>query len=642
MRILDGKITLNKKGFGFFIPDDEYIDDIFVSRVSLNRALNNDRVRVKVTKESEENNKAEGEVVEILQRNQEVLVGDFEKVKKYGFVVLDGNKSNYDIFIPQEHVNGAKNRDKVIVEILYFDRKDKNPTGRVVEILGNMNDTGIQILAIAKKYELPDEFSYETLNYAKSLPSEPLKKDFKNRKDFRDLFTVTIDGRDAKDFDDAISVERKGDNYILYVHIADVAHYVTENSAINADAYERGNSVYLLDRVIPMLPEALSNNLCSLNPRVNRLCVTVKMEINKKGQVLDYEFFEGIINSNHRLIYEEVSDLLEGKKNIYNDKELEENLFLMLEVHNALDKKRFFNGVLDFDFKESKIILDKYGTPLDIKENERRVSNKLIESFMVTTNEVVGGHFAAIEVPFMYRVHDVPSEEKVMEFRSIIAKFGLQIKGAELYPKDFQNILKDVEDTSLSFLINNIMLRTMKKAEYRREPDIHFGLATENYSHFTSPIRRYSDLVVHRIVKGSIHNNYRKVKRSYLKKLDRIAEHVSETERKAEEAERDVDALKKCEFMLDKIGQEFDGIISSVTNFGIFVELPNTVEGLVHFRSLSDDYYQFDQENYKIIGENTKKVYELGQEVRIKVDNVDTDLSEIDFRIVENKEVEKN
>lgn len=640
MQILDGKISLNRKGFGFFIPDDENIEDVFISRVSLNRALNNDRVRIKVTKEAEGTNKAEGEVVEILKRNQEILVGEFQKVKKYGFVVLDGNKSNHDIFIPQEHVNGAKNGDKVVVEILFFDRRDKNPTGKVVEVLGNTNDTGIQILAIAKKYELPDEFSYDTLAYAKSLPKVPDKEDYKNRQDFRDLFTVTIDGADAKDFDDAISIEKEDDKYILYVHIADVAHYVTENSAINADAYERGNSVYLLDRVIPMLPEELSNTLCSLNPNVDRLSVTVKMKIDQNGNVKDYDFYESVINSNYRLIYDNVSDLLEGKKNIYNYAKLENDLKLMAELHDILENKRKQKGALDFDFKESKISLDKNGHPYDIREDERRVANRLIESFMVLTNEVVGEHYANIEVPFMYRVHEAPSEEKILEFRSIIAKFGLQIKGEKLYPKDFQKILEEVEGSNLSFLISNIMLRTMRKAEYRREPDIHFGLATENYSHFTSPIRRYSDLVVHRILKASLHNNYKKVKRSYLKKLDNIAEHISETERKAEEAERDVDALKKAEYMEDRIGEVYNGIISSITNFGLFVELPNTIEGLVHFRSLNDDYYEFDKENYKIIGQHKGKVYELGQPVRIEVENVNTDLREIDFRLVKDEENE--
>ncbi|MFL8970256.1 ribonuclease R [Helcococcus kunzii] len=640
MRILDGKINLSKKGFGFFIPDDENLEHIFISRLSLNRALDNDRVRIKVIKEAEGNNKAEGEVVEILERNRSVLVGEFQKIKKYGFVILDGNKSNHDIFIPTEHINGAKNHDKVVVEILFFDRKDKNPTGRVVEVLGNTNDTGIQILAIAKTYELPDEFSYDTLNYARSLPDVPDKKDFANREDFRDLFTVTIDGADAKDFDDAISIEKKDDKYILYVHIADVAHYVTENSAINDDAYERGNSVYLLDRVIPMLPEELSNSLCSLNPNVDRLTVTVKMVFDKKGNINDYYFYESIIRSNYRLVYENVSDLLEGKENIYKDDELIESLSNMNELHAILEEKRKIKGALDFDFKESKIILDKYGTPIDIKEDERRVANKLIESFMVVTNEVVGGHFANMDVPFIYRVHEAPSEEKVEEFRSVIAKFGLQIKGQQLYPKDFQKILEDVEGTTLSFLISNIMLRTMRKAEYKREPNIHFGLATENYSHFTAPIRRYSDLVVHKILKGSLHNNFKKEKRSYLKRLDKIAAHISETERNAEEAERDVESLKKAEYMQNKIGNIYDGIISSITNFGIFVELPNTVEGLVHFRSLNDDYYEFDKENYKIIGQHLGKVYELGQQVTIKVDNVNIDAREIDFKLMEVEEKE--
>ena len=312
----------------------------------------------------------------------------------------------------------------------------------------------------------------------------------------------------------------------------------------------------------------------------------------------------------------------------------------MNELHAILEEKRKIKGALDFDFKESKIILDKYGTPIDIKEDERRVANKLIESFMVVTNEVVGGHFANMDVPFIYRVHEAPSEDKVEEFRSVIAKFGLQIKGQQLYPKDFQKILEDVEGTTLSFLISNIMLRTMRKAEYKREPNIHFGLATENYSHFTAPIRRYSDLVVHRILKGSLHNNFKKEKRSYLKRLDKIAAHISETERNAEEAERDVESLKKAEYMQNKIGNIYDGIISSITNFGIFVELPNTVEGLVHFRSLNDDYYEFDKENYKIIGQHLGKVYELGQQVTIKVDNVNIDAREIDFKLMEVEEKE--
>lgn len=640
MNLIEGKIKLNRKGFAFFIPDDENIDDVFISRASLNRALDNDKVKIKITKEAENGKNAEGKVVEIIERNNEILVGQFQKVKKYGFVILDGKNSNYDIFIPSQYINKAKHNDKVVVEILYFDKNDKNPTGRIVEVLGNVNDTGIEILAIAKKFDIPDEFSYETLRYSNSLPSKPDSSDYKNRKDFRDLFTVTIDGADAKDFDDAISIEKEGDNYILHVHIADVANYVHENSQIDKDALERGNSVYLLDRVIPMLPESLSNGLCSLNPNVDRLTLTVKMKIDSTGKVKDYDFYESVINSNYRLIYDNVSDFLEKKDNIYSDDELESNLILMKELHQILEEKRFSNGALDFDFKESKIVLNKFGEPIDVKVDERRIANKLIESFMVLTNEVVGQHFANIDVPFIYRVHESPSEEKVLEFKSIIARFGLQIKGDKLYPKDFQKLLKEVEGTNLSYTISNIMLRTMKKAEYKREANIHFGLATSNYSHFTSPIRRYSDLVVHRITKGSIHNNYKKVKRSYLKKLDNIAEHISETERKADEAERDVDALKKCEFMLDKVGNEYDGIISSITNFGIFVELPNTIEGMIHFSSLKDDFYEFDQENYRIIGANKHKIYSLGQNVRIRVEKVNVELREIDFSILREEDYE--
>ncbi len=635
MNTLEGKIEINKKGFGFFIPDGESIDDIFISKSDLNKALHHDRVRIVIIKDKTDNEKAEGKVIEILERNQETLVGKFQKVKKYGFVLLDGDKLGYDIFIPQENINGAKHNDKVVVEILHFDKKDKNPTGKIIEVLGSIDDIGIEILAIAKKFDLPDEFSYETIEYAKSLPNDIDKKDLENRKDFRDLFTVTIDGKDAKDFDDAISINKIDNNYELYVHIADVANYVKENSAINEDAYERGNSVYLLDRVIPMLPEELSNNLCSLNPNLDRLTITVKMVIDEKGDVIDYNFYESVINSDYRLVYEEVSDLLENKKNIYEDKNLIDKIFLMNELHQILKSKKEKDGVIDFSFKESKIVLDQEGKVVDIREEDIRTANRIIESFMVVTNEIVGNHYANIDVPFLYRVHEMPDSEKVSEFRAKLYKFGLQIKGKELYPKDYQLILKEVEGTKISFLINNLILRTMRKAEYRRGPDIHFGLATENYSHFTAPIRRYSDLVVHRILKASLHNNYKKSKRSYLKKLDKIAKHVSETERKAEDAERDVEALKKCEYMKDRIGNEYDGIVSSITNFGIFVELENTVEGLIHFRSLNDDYYEFDEENYRIIGEHKGRIFELGQELRVLVENVDINLREIDFKIVE-------
>lgn len=637
-KTIEGKLSINKSGYGFFTPDNEEIS-IFISKTNLNKALDGDRVRVTLLKEAYEDRKAEGKIVEVLERNKSIMVGTFQKFKDYGFVILDDKKYNHDIYIPSKHINKAKEGDKVVVELKSFGKGDKNPVGRIKEILGKAWDTGIDVLSIAKNLDIPDKFSAETLTYAQNLPQELSKADYHDRKDFRDLFTVTIDGRDSKDFDDAISIEMEEGLYALYVHIADVAHYVKVNTDIDRDAYKRGNSVYLLDRVIPMLPEELSNNLCSLNPNEDRLAVTVKMLINERGKVKDYNFYESVIRSDYRLIYEDVSDYLEDENKgleirSKKDSVLENRLRLMGDLHYILWEKRERKGSLDFNFKESRIDLDQYGKPIDISIAERRVANKMIESFMVITNEIVGGHFANIEVPLLYRVHDEPAEEKVLEFKRTIGKFGLIIAGKDLYTKDFQNVLKEVEGSDKELLVNNLMLRSMKKAEYRREPGIHFGLGIENYSHFTAPIRRYNDIVVHRILKDSLYSRFKKVRNSYLNRLDEIASHVSETERRAEEAEREVDKLIKCKYMEDKIGNVFRGIISSVTAFGFFVELLNTVEGLVHFRSLTDDFYEFDEENYYIKGQNKGKVFELGQEVRVELESVDIQLREINFKLV--------
>lgn len=633
--IIIGKIRTNKKGFAFFIPEDENYPDVFISKFDINDALDNDIVEVEIIKEKTEDASPEGRVVKVIERNEATLIGKFQSVKNYGFVVLEDKNASHDIFIPKEGMKKAKTNDLVVVKIDKFDKSDKNPTGHVVEVLGNINQPGVDILSIVKKYDLPVEFSKKTRAYAKSLDDKLRPADYKNRKDLRNLLTVTIDGYDSKDFDDAISIEKNGDFYDLYVHIADVSHYVGENSPIDRDAYQRGNSVYLMDRVIPMLPEKLSNGICSLNPQEDRLAVTVKMTINKNGKVKDYSFYESVIKSDHRLIYDDVSDFLEDKANIFHDKKLEEALLMMYDLSKKIEKRRQDRGSIDFKFNEARIELDKKGKVKDISIEERRVSNQIIENFMIITNEVVGGHFANMDVAFLYRVHEKPDEEKVTEFKRMIGRFGLVIKGQDLYPKDFQQLLKEVEGKKEEVLINNVMLRTMKKAEYRRNADIHFGLASMNYSHFTAPIRRYSDLVVHRILKDSLKGKIRKEKDSYLKKLDEIAERVSTRERVAEEAEREVVDLKKCEYMLDYIGDSFDGVITSVTGFGFFVELANTVEGLVHMRNLRDDYYIFDEENYHIIGEHTGRKFELGQPVRIKVDNVTMESREIDFKLVE-------
>ena len=633
--IIKGKLKINKSGFGFVVPEQEGVEDIFVAKKDLKSALNNDTVMVRVVKEKKGDYKAEGVIHEVVERSDRPLIGRFEKVegKGFGFVILDG-KSSYDVFIAPENMNGARDKDKVVVEIVEFKKKDKNPRGKIKEVLGKVDDVGIEVLAIAKKFELPTAFSPETLEYAQSLPTELSEEDYRDRKDFRDLFTVTIDGADAKDFDDAISIDKAGDNYILYVHIADVANYVKEKTSINTDAYSRGNSVYLLDRVIPMLPFELSNNLCSLNPNVDRLTMTVKMEIDKKGKVVSYEFFESVIKSDYRLIYDQVSDYLEGKDHIYTDSVLLEKFDLFNELHEILAKKRDEAGDIDFNFKETKLVLDEQGKPIEIGIDQRRVANMIIESFMVVTNEVVGQHYANLDVSFVYRVHEQPTTEKETEFRKMIAKFGFVIKARELEPIDYQNILKEAEGTKYELVINNLMLRSLTKAEYRRVANIHFGLATKNYSHFTAPIRRYSDLIIHRIMKNSLRNIYKEETKKYQKKLDEMCVHISETERTAEEAEREVMDLKKCEYMLDKIGQRYKGVISSLTGFGFFVELDNTVEGLVHFREMNDDYYNFNEDQYAIVGERSGRKYELGQIVEIEVSNVNTEFREIDFRLI--------
>lgn len=633
--LLKGKLRINKKGFGFVVPDNEEYDDIFVAKKDLKTALNNDTVMVKITKEKQGDFKAEGLIKEVVQRSESPLIGRFEKVKGkgFGFVVLDGN-SSYDIFIPSEDMNGAKDKDKVVVEITNFKKKEKNPRGKIKEVLGKIDDIGIEVLSIAKKFELPTEFSQETLSYAKSLPTSIGEEDVVGRKDFRDLFTVTIDGADAKDFDDAISIDKLEDSYKLYVHIADVSNYVKEKTAINSDAYTRGNSVYLLDRVIPMLPFELSNNLCSLNPNVDRLTMTVEMEINSSGKILNYEFYESVIKSDYRLVYDDVSDYLEGKSHVYTDSKLMKKLNEFRQLHEILAGKRDKAGDIDFNFKETKLVLDEQGNPIEVGIDQRRIANMIIESFMVVTNEVVGKHFANMDLSFIYRVHEKPTVEKEAEFRKMIAKFGFVIKTRELRPKDYQDILKQAEGTKYEFIINNLMLRSLSKADYRREPNIHFGLATENYSHFTAPIRRYSDLIIHRVMKNSLRGFFKEETKKYQKKLDEICEHISETERIAEEAEKEVMSLKKCEFMLDKIGNRYKGVISSLTGFGFFVELENTIEGLVHFREMTDDYYDFNEDQYAIVGQRSGRKYELGQVVEVEVANVNIEFREIDFRLV--------
>lgn len=632
-----GKLQGNEKGFGFVIPNDKTKEDIFISADNMNSAMNGDMVVANILKR-DNGRSSEGEIVRILDRANTTVIGTFEDNGNFGFLIPDDNRISFDIFIPKSAVNGAKNKQKAVAEITRWPELRRNPEGKIIEVLGYLSEKGTDILSIIRQFKLPEEFPDKVRRIASEVQDTVTDKDMEGRVDLRELTTFTIDGADAKDFDDAVSIELlENKNYKLGVHIADVGHYVRQSSPLDKEAYERGNSVYLIDRVIPMLPEELSNGICSLNPHVDRLTLSVFMEINKKGDVVDHQIMESVINSKQRLIYDDVSDFLEDDDETAKEKlkDILEELKLMGELMDILKDKRERRGSIDFDFPETYIELDKEGKPVDIRKAERRKANRLIEEFMLVCNETVAEEFYWAEVPFLYRVHEEPSAERINEFSKFIHNFGYTIKGNELHPKQLQQITYDIKGKKEESVISTLMLRSLKKAVYSEVPDAHFGLAAKYYSHFTSPIRRYPDLVIHRIIKDYLKGNLTEEKQNKLEKImPEIAEHTSMTERRAEEAEREVDDLKKAQYMSKRIGEEYDGIISSVTNFGIFVQLENTIEGLVHFNNMDDDFYRFDEENYYIIGERTNKIYRLGDEVRVEVIGADINKRNIDFLLI--------
>lgn len=627
--------------FCYFICDDKEIPDVFIHKNDMGNAINKDKVEIELIYNGTETKSPEGKVLKVIEENTEDIVGTFEEVKSFGFVKPDDQKYGFDIFIGSGQKNGAKNDDKVIVRLKRNNKnKGKNIEGIIVKIIGNKKDKGVDISSIAYEFDLPFKFPKLALEQADKIKQFVSEDEIIKRKDLRNILTVTIDGSDAKDFDDAISIDKDNEDYILYVHIADVANYVTKGSFIDKEAYKRGNSVYLLDRVIPMLPTKLSNGICSLNPNVDRLTMTVKMRINKQGKVKDYKFYESVINSDHRLIYDDVSNFLDGKKDIYDDLELKNKLQSMEELFKILVEKRKIRGSIDFDFPESKIILNNKGQAIDVEKVERRVANKIIEEFMLVTNETVAEHFGYLEAPFIYRIHEEPTDEKITDFKKIIHNFGYRIKGKDIHSKDLQILLNEVKGKSEEQLISTLLLRSMKKAEYSDKSDIHFGLASNFYTHFTSPIRRYSDLFIHRILKQwmkgklKIDNN-----KSYMNLIENTAKHCSETERKAESAEYEVEDMKKAEYMESKIGAIFNGTIVSLTKYGMYIQLENTIEGLVRYESIPGDYYKFNEEKYYVIGERTKKIFNLGQKVKVKVIDASADRREIDFIIIKNGEV---
>ncbi len=625
-----GKIIFTPKG-NAFLTSNNLDEDIFIPKKDINGANHNDEVEVEIVKEKTNSSKAEGKVIKILNRNSNLIVGTFTENKNFGFVIPDDNKFNYDIFIKKGDKNGAKSNDKVVCRIIEFPDKRKSPEGVVVEVLGNKNDKTAQIISLLKESNVPYKFSNKVYKELENICSLDMSKEIKNRVDFRDMFTVTIDGADSKDFDDAISIDKKGNEYILYTHIADVSYYVKKDSKLDYEAYNRGNSIYLFDYVVPMLPEELSNGLCSLNPHTDRLAISLKMIIGKNGNVKEYKFYESVINSNYRLIYDDVTDFLEGNKTFYNDDILKEKLLIMNELNEILATKRANRGTIDFDFPEVDIIFDKDGKVKDISNKKIGIANKIIESFMICANEVVGKHFSDIDIPIIYRIHKKPTEEKINNLRTYFSHIGIKAYPDELLSSKFlRNVVQEYKETSNSSFINYIVLRAMSKAEYSPDIDIHFGLANLFYCHFTSPIRRYADLTVHRSIKNYLHSE-NALSKNYLNYLNITSNHINDTEILAVELERKFEDIKKAEFMKDKVGQVFSGVIVSITSFGLFIQLENTVEGLVRYEDISDDYYIFDEKSLTAYGKRTKKVFDIGTNVEVIVSKVNDITNEIEF-----------
>ena len=636
-----GIFSGTQKGFGFVIIEGQS-EDIFIPENATKGAMHGDKVTIMINNEKT-GKRQEGMVLQILERGMKEVVGTFQRNKSFGFVVPDNQKFVHDIFIPKEHTKGAVTGHKVVVAVTGYGDEDHNPEGRVTEIIGHSNDPGVDIMSVVKAYDLPVEFPKDVFRVLDFIPDEIDPNENKNRMDIRELTTVTIDGEDAKDLDDAISLTKEGDIYHLGVHIADVTHYVKEGAALDKEALRRGTSVYLVDRVIPMLPHKLSNGICSLNPGVDRLALSCFMDIDMKGNVIGHKIAETVIRSDRRMTYTNVSKIIEKQDSelITEYKELVPMFMLMLELSEILKGRRHKRGAINFDFPESKIIVDSNGKPVEIRAYERNKATKIIEEFMLIANETVAEDYFWQEIPFLYRTHDNPDEEKIRALAIFINNFGYTIKvGSEdIHPKELQKLLNKIEDTPEEALISRLTLRSMKQAKYTVANTGHFGLSAKYYTHFTSPIRRYPDLQIHRIIKENIKGSLNEDRRGhYDKVLFEVANHSSKTERRADEAEREVEKMKKVEYMMDHIGETFKGVISGITSWGIFVELPNTVEGMVRVSDMEGDYYVYDEERYQMVGEHTKKTYKLGQTVTVEVTSADKLLRTIDFALVEDED----
>jgi ribonuclease R len=641
--IITGVLSKHKKGFGFVIPESGEGGDIFIAPPAINGAMNGDTVKVALLPPEETTRSREGVIKEVVKRAVVEIVGTFEKSKRFGFVVADDRRINDDIFVLRKDFNGAKSGDKVVVKITKYPDKSDNAEGRIDEIISKSGEAGGDIKALIRQYQLTKEFPEKVEAETKRIPLKISEEEIRKRIDLREKTIITMDGADAKDLDDAVSVEKLDNgNYLLGVHIADVSHYVREGTQLDKEALKRGNSVYLIDQVIPMLPKLLSNGICSLNPAVDRLTLSVNMEIDSKGKVVNHDIYESIIHSKERMVYGVVSDMLEKNDKTLIDQyqDIYQDILLMDELAKILRKARDQRGSLDFDFDEAYIKLNEQGIPTSVETAERRVANRIVEEFMLIANETVAEHFYWMEVPFVYRVHESPSLEKIEEFKRFIGSFGLILKGNldNIHPKALNEIIKNIEGKPEEHVVNTVMLRSMKKAFYGTDCEGHFGLGVKYYSHFTSPIRRYPDLIIHRIIKETIHGKLdaKRIK-SLKKKTEKAAEISSGTERQAQELEREVEKLKKAEYMSYHVGEVHEGIISGVANFGFFVEIENTIEGMVRVDYLNDDFYDYEASKYRLIGRRTNKIYGLGDKVNIKVHSVDLLNREINFTVAEER-----
>jgi len=653
--LVEGTFRANERGFGFVTIDPEE-DDVYIAKENTAYAMDGDLVAIDITKPSDPADElgAEGRIVEVRQRKLTQIVGEFHLFSEdeiadtdlYGVISPKDKKlSAFKVFISATGVRPVEG-NIVIAEITHYPEKgyEDSLEGIVKNIIGHKDEPGMDILTVLAAHDVPTEFPEEVIEQAEQVPDSIDPKDYPDRKDRQDQMIVTIDSEEAKDLDDAVSVKKlENGHFFLAVHIADVSYYVTENSPLDKEALKRGTSVYLTDRVVPMLPQRLSNGICSLNPQVPRLAMSCEMEIDEQGSVLSYDIFPSVIKTNERMSYTAVNEILEDEnaETMAHYKELVPMFQAMKELHECLETMRDRRGALTFEDNEAQVLVDEKGHPLDIILRQRGVGERIIESFMLCTNETIAKHYQQANLPFIYRIHEEPKEEKLQQFFDFAATLGILVKSKKgsISPKDLQNVVENAAERPESKVINTMLLRSMQQARYSEENVGHYGLAAEYYTHFTSPIRRYPDLLVHRLIRSYSEDKSEKNQGNWAEKIPEIAQHSSDMERRAVECERDVDSMKKAEFMQDHIDEEFDGVISSVVKFGFFVELPNTIEGLIHVSELQNDYFQFVESQLALVGEHTNQTFKIGQQVKVRVTKADPDTREVDFELVDAQEV---